>query len=288
MRHPDVGALRQVIEVELLGVQPLLVGVGGGQFGLDLLIGDDAALGGVDQEHPAGLQPQPLNHGGRVEVEHTGFGRHDHQAVLGDPDPRGPQAVAVQDRADDGAIGEAHRRGTVPRFHQRGVVGVEGAPRRVHGLVALPGLGNHHQHRVRQAAPTQVQQFEYLVEAGTVGGPGRADREDLLDVGAEDVGVDQRLAGAHPVLVAGDGVDLAVVGDSAERMRQRPRREGVGGEPGVHNAQRTGYPLVLQVEVEGLELRGGEHALVDEGAAGKAWEIHGLATGAVLAGPLGA
>ena len=55
MRHPDVGALRQVVEVELLGVEPLPVGVGGSQFGLDLLIGDDAALRGIDQEHPARL-----------------------------------------------------------------------------------------------------------------------------------------------------------------------------------------------------------------------------------------
>ena len=288
MRHPDVGALRQVVEVELLGVQPLPVRVGGSQFGLDLLIGDDAALRGVDQEHPARLQPQSLNHGGRVEVEHAGFGRHDHQAVLGDPDPRGPQAVAVQNRADDGAVGETHRGRAVPRFHQRGVVRVEGAAGRVHGLVALPGLGNHHQHRVRQAAPAEVQQFEHLVEAGAVGGAGRADREDLLDVGTEEVGVDQRLAGAHPVLVAGDGVDLTVVGDAAERMRQRPRREGVGGEPRVHDAQRTGDPLVLQIEVESLELRGGEHALVDEGFPGKAGEVDGFATGAVLAGALGA
>ena len=141
---------------------------------------------------------------------------------------------------------------------------------------------------MRQAAPTEVQQFQHLVEAGGVGGTGSADREDLLDIGTEDVGLDQGLAGAHPVLVAGNGVDLAVVGDPPERVGQRPRREGVGGEPGVHDAQRAFQPVVLQVEVEGLELRGGQHALVDEGLTGKAWEIDGFASGAVLAGALGA
>ena len=56
----------------------------------------------------------------------------------------------------------------------------------------------------------------------------------------------------------------------------------------MHDAQRTGQPLVLQVKVEHLELRRGQHALVDHGLTGKAWEIDGFAPGAVLAGPLGA
>ena len=47
-------------------------------------------------------------------------------------------------------------------------------------------------------------------------------------------------------------------------------------------------PIVLQVKVERLELRRGQHALVDEGLTGKAWEVNGFAAGAVLAGALGA
>ena len=49
---------------------------------------------------------------------------------------------------------------------------------------------------------------------------------------------EQRLAGAHPVAVPGDRVDLAVVGDVAVRVRERPGREGVGREPGVHERER--------------------------------------------------
>ena len=276
--------------MELLGVQPLLVGVLGGQFGLDLLVGDDAALGGVDQEHPARLQAHPLDHLGRVEVEDTDLGGHHHKTVLGHPDPGRAQPVAVEHRADDGAVGEAHRGRSVPRLHQRCVIGVEGPAGGVHRVLPLPRLRDHHQHRVGQAAAAEVQQFEHLVEAGGIRGAGGADREDLLQVvlRAEHVALDQRLAGAHPVLVAGDGVDLAVVCDAPERMGQRPGREGVGGEPGVHDAQRALQPLILQIQVERLELRGGQHSLVDEGAAGKAWEIDGFATRAVLARALGA
>ena len=56
----------------------------------------------------------------------------------------------------------------------------------------------------------------------------------------------------------------------------------------MHDAQRALQPVVLQVEVERLELRGGQHALVDEGLTGKAWEVDGFAAGAVLARTLGA
>ncbi len=56
----------------------------------------------------------------------------------------------------------------------------------------------------------------------------------------------------------------------------------------MHDAERAGEPAVLQVKVKRLQLRRGQHALVDERLAGKAWEIDGFATGSVLAGSLGA
>ena len=137
-----------------------------------------------------------------------------------------------------------------------------------------------------------MQQFQDLVETCGVGGTRGADREDLLQavvallVGAEDLGVQQRLAGPHPVLVTGDGVDLTVVCHAAERMGQRPGREGVGREARVHDAQRRLHPVVLQVQVERPQLRGGEHALVDEGLPGQAGEVDGLAADRALAGAL--
>ena len=94
--------------------------------------------------------------------------------------------------------------------------------------------------------------------------------------------VEQRLAGPHPVAVAHDGVDLAVVGDEPERVGQRPARERVGGEPRVHDGERGGDPLVDQVGEELVELVGGEHALVDEGARRQRREVDvGLVLGAL-------
>ena len=46
----------QVFQLELGRLQPFLIGLGGGEFLLDLLVLDDAAFLEVDQQHLAGLQ----------------------------------------------------------------------------------------------------------------------------------------------------------------------------------------------------------------------------------------
>ena len=49
-------AAGKIVDVEKPGVQPVLIGVVGGELVLDLLVVDDAPLRGVDEEHAAGLQ----------------------------------------------------------------------------------------------------------------------------------------------------------------------------------------------------------------------------------------
>ena len=96
-----------------------------GELGLDLVVGDDAALRGVDEEDLARLEPALAHDLLGRHVEHADLRRHDHAVVVGDPVARRAQAVAVEHRADHGAVGERDRRRTVPRLHQRRVVAVE-------------------------------------------------------------------------------------------------------------------------------------------------------------------
>ena len=153
------------------------------------------------------------------------------EAVVGDPVAAGAQAVAVEHGADDGAVGEGDRCRAVPRLHERGVELVERPLVVGHRLVVLPRLRDHHQHGVGEAAAAEVQELERLVEAAGVGAVGRADREGPFEAG-DELGLQQRLAGPDPVLVAAHGVDLAVVGDEPVGVGQRPRREGVGARSG--------------------------------------------------------
>ena len=146
----DLLGQRQVAHLDLGALQPLLVGVARGEIGLEVVIGDDAALLQVDQQHLARLQaPLPgdvlLGH-----RQHAGFRRHDDAIVLGDEIARRPQAVAVERGADLAAVGEGHGGRAVPRLHQAGVILVEGAALAIHQRVAGPRLGDQHHGGMRR------------------------------------------------------------------------------------------------------------------------------------------
>ena len=163
-----------------------------------------------------------------------------HDAVVGGLPPAGrAQAVAVEHRADQRAVGERDAGRAVPRLHQARVELVERPALRVHRGVVLPRLRDHHQHRVRQAAAAEVQQLQHLVERRRVRAVRVADREQPGEVAGDEIAVQQRLTGAHTVAVAADGVDLTVVRDEPERVRERPRGERVRGETAVHQRDRA-------------------------------------------------
>ena len=143
------------------------------------------------------------------------------------------------------------------------------------------GLRDHHHHRVRQAAAGQREQLEHVVERGGVAAAGAHDREHLLQVVAEQLGGELRLARPHPVDVAAHRVDLAVVGDHPERVGELPARERVRGEARVHERERGLRARVLQVGVVAEQLRAGQHALVDDRAAAEARD-HELRAGGEL------
>ena len=112
------------------------------------------------------------------------------------------------------------------------------------------------------------EELERVVEAGGVRLALVGDRPELGDVVAEQFGIDARLPRRHPVDVAAQRVDLAVVGDHAIGMREAPGRERVGREALMHERERGFEARIEQVLVVGTELADEHHALVDDGAAG--------------------
>ena len=238
-----------------------------GERRLELFVRNEPALLEVDQQHLARLQP-PLGDDVLLrDRQYAHLGCHDDAVVAGDEIARGPQAVAVERRADLAAVGEGDRRRAVPRLHHRGVVFVERAALLVHERIARPRLGDHHHHRVRERVAALHQEFQRVVEAGGVGLALVGDRPQLADVVAVELGRHRGLARRHPVVVAAQRVDLAIVRDHPVRMRQRPGRERVGREPLVHQRERALEIRLMEVAVVGAELIGQEHALVDDGAA---------------------
>ena len=104
-----------------------------------------------------------------------------------------------------------------------------------------------------------------------------------VDVVAPDRRCEKLLARSHPVAVALDGVDFAVVAHHPERLAERPRREGVGGETLVIKRDRDFKVRIVQVQVESAQ--GGRHRqrLVGNQAAGERRHVEALdLLGAVL------
>ena len=203
--------------------QPVGVRMLAGQLRLDLPVVDNPSLGRVNQEDPSRVEPFLDQDVLRRDVEHAHLGRHHHQIVLRHDVARGAEAVPVEDRADHRPVGERDRRRPVPRFHQRSVILVERLSLRVHRLVVAPRLRDHHQHRVGERATRQREELQHVVERRRIALPLADQREQLLQVVvAERLGAAERLARPHPVDVAAQRIDLAVVRDVAVRVGQRP------------------------------------------------------------------
>ena len=154
----------QRVERDARPVDPRAIRLGCRQRALQLGVIDDSALLGIDEQHLARLQAPFPDYLAFGNVEHSDLGGHDHVIVVGDDVSRRPEAVAVERGADLAAVGERHRRGPVPRLHQRRVVFVERAPVLVHQRIAVPGFRNHQHHRVRERVAAHEQELERVVE----------------------------------------------------------------------------------------------------------------------------
>jgi hypothetical protein len=81
----DADAVGQGLQVQQAGVEPFAVRLLLGKGFLDLVVGHDAARGGVDEEYLAGLQPALGDDLGGRHVEHAAFTGQNDAVVDGAP-----------------------------------------------------------------------------------------------------------------------------------------------------------------------------------------------------------
>ena len=266
-------AALHVIKADAQIFDPLLVGLAVGQAALDLFVVDHATQLQVDHEHLARLQAPFADDFVLWKRQHAGFRRHDDEVIVGHTIARRAQAIAVQRGADLAAVGEDNRGRAIPRLEHGGVVLVKRAATLVHAGVLFPRLGNHHHHRLADRVTGHGEQLQAIVKGGGVRLGGETDRVELLQVSAKHWRAHHAFARFHPVVIALDGVDFAVVRHVTVRVRQRPLREGVGRKTLVHQTQRRHTARVLQVLVIGAHLVGQQQAFIDDGAAAHAGHV---------------
>src|SRR5262249_6707049 len=93
------------------------------------------------------------------------------------------------------------------------------------------------------------------------------------DIVTKELRLEQSLPRLHPVDVAAQRVDFAVVRDVPEGMCEGPTRERVGAETLVHDSERRNNARVAEVRKIDLDLFGGQHAFVNQGSRREAREV---------------
>ena len=163
-----VGAVELGVQVVEVALHPFAVRASGGDLALDVVVVEDAALGGVNRDHLAGAEAARFHDLAGRQIDEADLGAHHHQPTGGDLVASGAQAVAVHHRCGDGAVGEGDRGGAVPGLREAGVVLVERPQLGLHVRHVLPCLGDQHHHGVEQVAAGVDQQLQRLIERGGV------------------------------------------------------------------------------------------------------------------------
>ena len=143
----------------------------------------------------------------------------------------------------------------------------------VHGLVAVPRFGNQHHHRVRKRAAAHDEHLYGIVNHGGIASAFDNHREQVPNAIAEEFRLEQGFARLHPVDIAAQRVDFAVVRDVAKRMSERPTRECIRAEALMDYRQRRLHARIREIGKIDLDLLRREHSLINNGVRRQAVEI---------------
>ena len=259
----------------LLG-NPITVGLFLGVTGAQLVVVDHAATGKIDLEHLARPQTAARQDvlgahldGAHLACQHkAAVARH---IVAG-----GTQTVTVEGGAQRATVGKGDGRRAIPRLHEHGLVSVVGAALLAQAVVVVPRLGQQHGRGTRKRATVHDQELEHVVQNRGVGALAVDDGHHALKIVLQHGAVQVGFAGADPVDVALEGVDLAVVDDKTVGVCALPAGRGVGGVPRVDERYGRLDGGVVEIDEEAAHLRGDQHALVHDGARAHGAHIEDL------------
>ena len=260
------GGLVECVDGQRLLGDPVAIGLFLGVTGAQLVVVDDAAAGKIDLEHLARSQAAARQDvlgahldGAHLACQHKAtVARH---IVAG-----GTQAVTVEGGTQRATVGKGDSGRTVPRLHEHGLVGVVGAALLAQAVVVVPRLGQQHGCGARERTAVHDQKLEHVVQNRGVGALAVDDGHHALKIVLQHGAVQVGLAGANPVDVALEGVDLAVVDDKAVGMCTLPAGRGIGGVARVDERHGRLDGGVVEVDEEAAHLRGDQHALVHDSA----------------------
>jgi len=247
-RISEVGIDELAVQVGHALLEPALVRRAAAVDGIDRVAVEQFAAGEVGGDHLARAElALGLDLVDR-DVEHAGL-RGDHEAAIARAQPAcRAQAVAVERAGGIAAIEHDDAGRPVPGLNVERVVLVERGEIGILVLERLRRRRHQHAHRLEQVHAGGLQQFQHRIETLRIGTIAVDDRIELARI-EPFVAPDMR-ARLGPGAVAGDGVDLAVVREQPERLRERPARAGVGREALVEHDRATGEVGAAQIRIQ--------------------------------------
>ena len=259
------GLVERVDGQRLFG-DPVAIGLFLGVTGAQLVVVDDAAAGKIDLEHLARSQTAARQDVLGAHLDGAHLARQHKAAVARHVVAGGAQAVAVEGGTQRATVGKGDGGRAVPGLHEHGLVGVVGAALLAQAVVVVPRLGQQHGCGARERTAVHDQKLEHVVQNRGVGTLAVDDGHHALKIVLQHGAVQVGFAGANPVDVALEGVDLAVVDDKTVGVRTLPAGRGVGGVARVDERHGRFDGGVVEVDEEAAHLRGDQHALVHDGA----------------------
>ena len=257
------GLLWQLLQANPLFLYPLLIRPPRCDIRLEFFVVDDSTLFKVHKEHAAWLQASLVSDVGGVDVQHADFAGHDNLVVLRHVIATWTQAIAIQCGTDEPTVGKGDRCRSVPRFLQCRIVFVKRALVFGHCLMILPCLRHHHHDDFLQCATGVIKHFQGIVEAAGVGRMRFNNRKQLFNFGTEEFTLHHALARKHPVGVALNSVDFAIVRHESKRLSTVPTGKRIGGKTRVNHGQMCVVVSRLQIFEKWNDLKRREHSLVN-------------------------
>ncbi|MCY1170029.1 hypothetical protein D9M73_100870 [compost metagenome] len=243
---------------------------------LDRAVVQQHAFVEINREHLARPEPTFLDHGRFWHDDHAAFRANDHQTVDRADIAQGTQRVAVHARHCPAAIGHRQRGGAVPRLHHARQILIHREVIGRHVGIVRHGFGHQHQLGGGRIAARAADRLEHRVERGGVRRARRDHRLDVFRLLAEREARHLDFVAEHPVLVAANGVDLTIVRQRAERLRQPPLREGVGRIALMKDRDAALETRIAQIGIEDRQRFGEEQPLIDDRAARQRADVKAL------------
>jgi len=173
----------------------------------------------IDGDHPSRFDCAALFDVLTFERTHAGFRADSQNAVIGDRIPQRTKAIAVKTGNRPLPVISGDGRRAIPRLHNRIAVFVKRTPLGGHHSKPFrPGFRDEQSFRHGRRASGAHEQFEHLIQRAGVRRAGLYHRFDIIAVFIEDFRRHGYFMALHPVDIAFQRVDLAIMRQHSERL----------------------------------------------------------------------